>query len=533
MATQPMWGAIDPSIISDQTALDRQQQIAQFLRQQSLTPMGGTEMAGGVSVRRSPLEGMAKLLAGYQAGQMDKSNDAARLALAQKSANAMNQAFSGILGGPQSAPVDPNNMPADAPAMSFPVGSSSQSAPAAQQTTQEQAIRRAAQSAFLMGNTDLANKLVGNLLEMTPEQKNMRATGQDPLEMGRLATAAARKAGIIELQPGTTAVNLADGTERFQPTLAPGVQLQNGVASPVPGFAQANAGIKGAEAQASEGAKMMTVNMPDGSTRQMTQAQYLQLTSPQNRVAKLAAQNGDTNYTYDVGGQQGAVIGQPQGGLGQSANPVAMAAQTEFAKGQAKGVADYGVALNDRVSEGRDLIGRVDEMRNALAKFQPGMGAEARLNIGRAVTAGLTALGMDEGKATEYGNKFANGDQAAMQEFSKVSAQSAMQALKSQMGPGQRMTQAEFKVFLENNPNIALSRPAMNAIFDFMEKQYKKDFSEQQAYDTFVNGQRGDPTRFQAWYSKQMESQRARPVVTPTSVAPKVRKFNPATGMIE
>lgn len=63
MATAPMNPAylLDPSLYGDQQAIDQQRQIAQLLMTQGITPMGGTESVGGVAIRRSPMEGAAKL----------------------------------------------------------------------------------------------------------------------------------------------------------------------------------------------------------------------------------------------------------------------------------------------------------------------------------------------------------------------------------------------------------------------------------------------------------------------------------------
>ena len=64
MATAPAQSLaylLDPSLYGNAIDIGNQQAIAQALLQSGLTPMGGTEMAGNVAIRRSPTEGLAKI----------------------------------------------------------------------------------------------------------------------------------------------------------------------------------------------------------------------------------------------------------------------------------------------------------------------------------------------------------------------------------------------------------------------------------------------------------------------------------------
>jgi len=65
---------IDPSYAPSMMELQRRQQLANVLRAQGLAPMGQTEMAGRVAIRKSPIEGMAKMYAAYLSGQQDIEN---------------------------------------------------------------------------------------------------------------------------------------------------------------------------------------------------------------------------------------------------------------------------------------------------------------------------------------------------------------------------------------------------------------------------------------------------------------------------
>ena len=139
-----------------------------------------------------------------------------------------------------------------------------------------QQVRAKAQALIGLGRPDDAMKLVLNYMEQTDQMKNMRAMGQDPRLMGQLGIAEARKRGIIELQPGTTAKDLMTGEERFQPKLGEGQVIgPGGRVSNAPGYVESAAGAAGAQAGATEGAKagydMVTVNTPSGP-RMMTRA---------------------------------------------------------------------------------------------------------------------------------------------------------------------------------------------------------------------------------------------------------------------
>lgn len=90
---------LDPSLYSQQLQAQQQQQLAQLLMQQGLSPMGGTESVGGVAIRRSPMEGMAKLAALLSGQSMQgQANDKTAAMMASQGA-AMRAAFG--MGDPQ------------------------------------------------------------------------------------------------------------------------------------------------------------------------------------------------------------------------------------------------------------------------------------------------------------------------------------------------------------------------------------------------------------------------------------------------
>ena len=162
----------------------------------------------------------------------------------------------------------------------------------------------------------------------------------------------------------------------------------------------------------------------------------------------------------------------------------------------AKSAAAYKTALDSQVSTGQDLMQRINEAKDALSKFQPGMGAETRLNVAR--------FAQSLGASDSIVNKINNGDVAAKQEFMKLSAQTAMESLKQAMQGSGRITQAEFKVFQANNPNIELDSKAIDKIYDFGIKVYQRTLGEQQAYSKYTAGG-GNPSDWQAKWAAQQD----------------------------
>lgn len=200
----------DPSIASDQTALDRKAELAKLLRMQSIAPVDtANRQIGGMAYKISPLEGIAKLMQGLVSKNMDQEGDAARQALTQKQATAMASALRGMFGdaptGSPAAPVQGSPYE-DAAPMAAPVQSTGMPQ-SPQQSGMPQPVggdsrRSAALSAMLMGNQDLANKLISNELEQTPFMKDAAFKGLDPKQFGAAELAAERAKGLVNVAPG-------------------------------------------------------------------------------------------------------------------------------------------------------------------------------------------------------------------------------------------------------------------------------------------------------------------------------------------
>jgi hypothetical protein len=542
---------IAPDLATQQNQIARQQQYAEILKQQALSPMGDTQVIGGWAVRRNPLEAVAKMAQALMGGYTQNDADQKQLALSRALQGRMGDIFDSMAGGASSSGMPSSSVPASTSAQSAAAQSAPQSqsmtpdvpTPLAAQPNQADRIRAQAKAAYLMGNTDLANKLLENVSTLTPEQKNMAAMGQDPLQMGRLATAAARKAGIIELQPGTTALDLSNGQERFQPKVGEGITLNGGVASAVPGYAGANAEIAGASAGATAGAqaqhKLITVNTPSGPVM-MTEEQAAQLSgggAPQNGGVHL---NNPSGASLDFKGNPQAVFDQlsklpepdrtqalaafgqyakqpagatqPAGSVGiplktpaQEALELAnVKARTEPGLAQstkeATDMADYGKALNGHLSESQALLQRIAQSREALKKFQAGGGGDTRVQLAQWAQA-------IPGMPTSVVDKIAGGNLSAAQEFQKYAAQEALgtmqQALASDTGKGAQGNRIAMQLFIKNNPNIDTDPRAIEKIFNFQTQLHNQLKAQSDAYQQYKKTPGNNPADFPNWWASE------------------------------
>lgn len=221
----------DPSAAVDQSQLDRQALMAAALRKLSMSPMDTNRQIGGMGYAISPLEVVAKGLQGYQASQLESNSDEQRKSLAEKQAKAYAQALRGVFGdAPDTSMVPapnggrPEGVSADAMAAGgFPQPTQQ---PVAPPVDEDKARRRqAAMSAMLMGNTDLANKIIAGELEQTPKMKEMKAMGIDPRAMGQAELGKLTREGRMAVNPNETVLD-AQGKPMFTAPAAPSPQVQ-------------------------------------------------------------------------------------------------------------------------------------------------------------------------------------------------------------------------------------------------------------------------------------------------------------------
>ena len=283
MAPAAMAG-LAPDLAADQTQLLRQQQLADLLRRQGMEPMGPTEMVSGWAVKKSPLEGVAKIAQALGGQYLASQADERQLALSQALRQRQLDSFDSIIGygggGNQAAQAVQQWGDAN--------GDSGPPNPAlvqqVQQTMPQQSpavtnLINSTREAYKAGNTELANKLALNLLELTGNQKDWAAQGQDPRQVGREQQAERLGKAMYKMDPGTTTINMLTGAREFQPRVGEGITLNNGVAGAVPGYADANAEIAGRQAGAVSGAqaqnKLITVPT-EGGAKMMTEGQAIE-----------------------------------------------------------------------------------------------------------------------------------------------------------------------------------------------------------------------------------------------------------------
>lgn len=108
---------IAPDIAAQQVQLTRQQQIAQALMQQGMTPGGQTQMAGGYAIKNSPLEGINKLAQVLMGGYQQKQADQKQLDLSKALQGRMADILGGGNGAPPQLAAVPQATPADVPAV--------------------------------------------------------------------------------------------------------------------------------------------------------------------------------------------------------------------------------------------------------------------------------------------------------------------------------------------------------------------------------------------------------------------------------
>ncbi len=270
-----------------QQALDRQRAIATMLQQQSMTPTEG-QMVSGHYVKASPLQFLSKLAQGLIGKNQQSELDKQQLATA-KGYDDGTQRLIGMLTGQGSQPATAapaTNPLSDVPQQSMPQAGGVVQMPTVT-TQQGMASPFAGMNPGILGMVARQPNGMAELLKMglTSQLKNTEATdtmknanwmGRSPQELALEARAAGKKAGIIELQPGTTALDLSNGQERFQPKVGEGVGLNGGVASEIPNYGAVNASIEGqkarAVAEAQAGLRTKTVQRATGPV-EMTEAQ--------------------------------------------------------------------------------------------------------------------------------------------------------------------------------------------------------------------------------------------------------------------
>lgn len=263
---------------AQQIQLQRQQQLADMLRQQALAPTE-TQVVSGRVVKNSPWLGVAQLAKALMANRLQSQNDTKQTELgnaaAERSAAALRAlAPPGVFDAPPQANTGMMGMPAE-------------DAPPPQQGPQlspelKQAWVRALKVS--QTNPELGNKMILNLTDLTGNQKDWMAQGIDPRALGAAELKKAQAGGLVNVAPNNTVLDAGTNKPAF---VAPDFQRgmnnsygQNGQPqiSTMQG-AEAIPAMAGQVTAAEEAAKaaqdLVTVNTQDGP-RLMPRSQAVQ-----------------------------------------------------------------------------------------------------------------------------------------------------------------------------------------------------------------------------------------------------------------
>lgn len=239
-----------PDVYAQQVEMQRQQKLADMLQQQSMEAPQG-QMVSGHYVAPDATQHLARLAQALGARSMNERNDEKMIDLSRQYGQAMAGQVDNIFGNTRPMSLNPD-------------GGQVQGQPQDQELPEVSRLKSAAKAALMMGNTDLANKLIGNALEITNDQKNWAAQGIDPRQLGGLTLGKAMKEATMEFQPGTTARNFATGEERFQPKVGENMMLNNGQITPVPGAAGAISELEYAKQYPQAMLKPIKIDKPSG-----------------------------------------------------------------------------------------------------------------------------------------------------------------------------------------------------------------------------------------------------------------------------
>jgi hypothetical protein len=274
------------------------------------------------------------------------------------------------------------------------------------------------------------------------------------------------------------------------PAGVPAAPVGNGDNLPPP-----QPGIKGAfdfTKDSPENISMAIANIPDPQERANAQTAFESQMRQSAGAPNTSVAGAGPNAQTAPGADTGPVAAGP------SAADAAQAEGDKQFRGQrAQKIAAYEDGLNNRVQQGQDLNMRLQAQVQDLKNFRAGGGTETRAHIAQAAQ----ALGMPKNIV----DGIAGGDLGSIQAFDKLAAQTAMEQLKQSMGGSGRITQAEFKVFSERNPNPSTDPEAIGKMFAFATHVMQRDMAEQRAYNAYLkNG--GDPADFpNVWTSMAMK----------------------------
>jgi hypothetical protein len=442
-----------PDAQVEASAIQRQQALADMLRQQSFQPQQ-QEVINGLLMPVSNMAGFARLGQGYMAGDMQDGINDRQIALNQKMAQALRAQLEGPQAGLTSQPAD-YGMGAGATGLSAGGVSGSPVAASSNPYNIGNLIRASA-----IGQISPAMASVYADGFKTPDAiKTMDLTGQNRAQMGQLATAKAQAESVLPIRQGQTIGKVnADGS--VTPTFT-SPDFDNGVqpawkdgkpsVSLIPG---ANV-VKQAMTQATEGAKAqydpVTAYKQDG-----TPVATNRLSISGNQLIGDNPQGGGLDLSKMSREQIISLAQQDPEGFARSVQrpapdvlPAPMPGQTKFLESKAGAAADRSNDLVKTVADAPNRIAVLDKVIE-LSKggVSTGPTAEWKNNI-----KGIAA--------DTFGIKTWKDDVSDFQEISKMMNQNAIRAWQAAGGSG---TDAQLEAQTKANVRAGLFPQAVQDI---------------------------------------------------------------------
>lgn len=437
----PVAGLMDPV---EYAKIIRQQQMAEVLQQQALTPANVQQPASGVkgyyqAARISPFQAVTKVASALMAR---KALDAS----SQGQAKMMSQMLAQFQpGGTPQAPVAPGNQgddTPDAPLSGYSGGGGSKdvsprvAAAAATNPMNPQGLPAGPLMHLYLTQPD---KYI-EAIKGTPDWQNAVLANGGRTDLARQQMLVqAHKAAIIEARANNTSIDLSNGTSFTAPDPASGVQysgdpLRGGLtAAPVPGVQPIKAGIAGATTAATE------ANTPRKFTTQDGKEYYA--TVPLN--------------PNDKPGQAGV-----QSYFGQSSGSQQTTAGAQSQKTGAEESQKYAANVNADAEGALDVHRSLSELKNLAKSANPATVNNAKGQVGTM----LMNMGIDPAQVSS----FLGIDQGALQAANKQNAHLAQVSTKMVTSRGTNFDMANF---MANNPNLAMTPGGFARVVEFMDKQ--------------------------------------------------------------
>lgn len=458
--------AINPYAIQMQQ-LQRRQALADALMQQSQQPLD-TQYTGGatsVAVRRSPFEALSKLAQAGAGAYIQNKNDQKYQDIATQMMGAQQRALLNLSGD---QPTTPAAAPeASAPDVPPPLLTNPGYSPLPQPSATATAagaqgggfggpnlgqILSASQDAITYGVDPKVVELAAAARSPTPEMRNIAAVyGNTPQARAALersvnpAVATNANSPLARFNPATgqyeTAYAPPDISKGIAPVITNG-QI-TGVAK-LPGSEDVNAGQAAATTAATEAQKGHWVEDP------------------------IHPGQGHFEYPRPPGYAGGI---SDLGGIGRVATNAPTAATLSGMQAGGKTGQDFAADLSAKAADALEGKRTLSEMQNLLQGFQPGKLTPILAPLGSAAV----AMGVDPATV----QKLTNINPGDAEAFQKGTAALAGEAAKQVTN---RVTQTEFKVFLANNPNWAMTSDGIKRVMDLMNKGFDQKLDQQQAF---------------------------------------------------